>query len=115
VAIIILIVDDEPTIAALVAESLHDAGYCVAVVHDRASAVRIGLPDLVLLDINMPVMPGDEVLRELRSNSFASLPIIVMSAAAHPERFLARGATATLTKPINIDLLLAIVTRCLSE
>jgi CheY-like chemotaxis protein len=113
----ILVVDDEPTITAFLAEVLHDEGYRVAVVHDGASAVlaiRSDLPDLVMLDINMPVMPGDEVLHELRGNGFPTLPIIVVTAALRPERYLAPGATALLTKPFDLDRLLATVARCLS-
>ena len=113
----ILVVDDEPAITAFLAEILHDEGYRVAVVHDGASAVlaiRTNLPNLVMLDITMPVMPGDEVLHELRSNGFLTLPIIVVTATLRPERYLALGATALLTKPIDIDRLLATVARCLS-
>ena len=108
---------DEPTITAFLAEVLWDDGYRVAVVHNRASAmlaIRIDLPDLVILDINMPVMPGDAVLHELRSNGFPTLPVIIVTAERHPERSMALGATALLTKPIDIDSLLTTIACCLS-
>jgi PAS domain S-box-containing protein len=70
-------------------------------------------PDLVLLDLHLPDIPGTEVLRNLRANSrTADTPVVVLSADATPgqrERLLALGATQYLTKPIDIRGLLAII------
>jgi PAS domain S-box-containing protein len=74
-------------------------------------------PDLVLLDLHLPDIPGEEVLRELRADPrTASLPVVVISADA-TERSVARlraaGAEAYLTKPLDIDEFLATLDRLL--
>lgn len=112
----ILVVDDEVAIASLVADTLTDEGFHVRMHHDGASALLDIVndpPDLVLLDIAMPVMVGDELLRYLRANGFPHLPVIVMTAGLHPEQYLAQGATAILAKPFDIDHMVHTVQRYL--
>jgi PAS domain S-box-containing protein len=63
-------------------------------------------PDLVLLDLHLPDMPGDEVLARLRGDPrTAGIPVVVMSADATPgriDRLLAAGASTYLTKPLDV-------------
>jgi signal transduction histidine kinase/ActR/RegA family two-component response regulator len=63
-------------------------------------------PDLILLDLHLPDIPGDEVLRRLQADErTANIPVVVISADAttsSTERMLARGAAAFLTKPLDI-------------
>jgi CheY-like chemotaxis protein len=102
----ILVVDDEIDIAQFIAGVLEDEGYQVRIWHDGASALIDILkrrPDLVMLDITMPVMCGDEVLRTLRERGFEDLPVIVMTAGSQPERYLREGASDVLPKPFDID------------
>jgi signal transduction histidine kinase len=65
------------------------------------------LPDLVLLDVHLPDMQGDEVLRDLRANErTADIPVVVLSADAtdrQMRRMLDAHAVAYLTKPIDLD------------
>jgi two-component system, OmpR family, KDP operon response regulator KdpE len=113
----ILVVDDEVEIARFVAEALRDEGFSVQTRHDGASAlveITNHPPALVLLDIAMPVMIGDELLRHLRGNGFEELPVIVMTAGLHPERYRLAGADEVLPKPFDIDALIAAVKRYLS-
>ncbi|MFC4047463.1 response regulator [Dactylosporangium siamense] len=67
-------------------------------------------PDLVLLDLHLPDLPGEEVMRRLHADPATSdVPVVVLSADAtrpHIERLLAEGATAYLTKPIVVRELL---------
>jgi CheY-like chemotaxis protein len=67
-------------------------------------------PDLILLDLNLPDLSGEEVLRRLQAEPrTADLPVIVISADATPEavkRLLASGVRAYLTKPLDVDLFL---------
>lgn len=110
----ILVVDDEVPIAALIADVLEEEGYQVAVRHDGASALLDILatpPDLLILDIAMPVMVGDELLRYLRHHGYQDLPVLVMTASLHPEQYLAQGATAVLAKPFDLLQLLSLVAR----
>jgi CheY-like chemotaxis protein len=70
--------------------------------------------DLILVDINLPDMTGDEVLRGLRAcPQTATTPVIVLTADATPatrRRMLELGVSTHLTKPIDIDLLKSALT-----
>jgi CheY-like chemotaxis protein len=74
-------------------------------------------PDLILLDVHLPDIPGDEVLRQLRLDErTAHIPVVVISADATRsavERLHAAGAEAYLTKPLDMDEFLATVGRYL--
>jgi CheY-like chemotaxis protein len=70
-------------------------------------------PDLILLDLHLPDMPGQEVLRRLgASPATADIPVAILSADARPaliERLLAEGAREFLTKPLDVKELLGLV------
>ncbi|HTD45998.1 MAG TPA: ATP-binding protein [bacterium] len=72
-------------------------------------------PHLVLLDLHLPDIPGDEILRRLRGDpETRQIPVVVISADATPgqiRRLLAAGAQAYLTKPLNVKKLLALLER----
>jgi CheY-like chemotaxis protein len=72
-------------------------------------------PHLILLDLHLPDLYGGEVLQQLKDDpATAAIPVVVLSADAAPgqvERLKAAGAAEYLTKPIDIDLLLEIITR----
>jgi PAS domain S-box-containing protein len=74
---------------------------------------RTQLPDLILLDLNLPDMPGVEALRRLRADpATADIPVVVISADATPgqvSRLRAEGAVDYLAKPFDIGQLLALV------
>ncbi|HEY0021385.1 MAG TPA: PAS domain S-box protein [Longimicrobium sp.] len=76
-------------------------------------------PDLVLLDLHLPDIQGDEVLRRLRADArTAGIPVVVVSAdatRASNDRLRALGADAYLSKPIDVDEFLETVERFLSE
>ncbi len=70
-------------------------------------------PRMVLLDLNLPDMPGSEVLRRLQQDpATAGIPVVILSANATPsqiERLLSAGARNYLTKPFDIDPFLAVI------
>ena len=70
-------------------------------------------PDLVLLDLHLPDMPGQEVLRRLRAEPrTAEVPVVILSADARPtlvDQLLAQGARAFLTKPLDVKELLELL------
>ena len=76
-------------------------------------------PDLVLLDVHLPDMTGDEVIRGLQASPATStIPIVVLSADATKhqiERVMAAGAVAYLTKPIDLRQLLQTVNNAIGE
>jgi PAS domain S-box-containing protein len=75
------------------------------------------VPDLVLLDLHLPDVQGDEVLRRLRADKrTASIPVVMISADATPrtiDRLRAQGADAYLTKPLDVDEFLSTIDRLL--
>ena len=106
----ILIVEDIELNIDLLTQILEE-GYNILVAKDGAQGVALteqNKPDLVLMDISLPVMDGYEATRNIRKR-FQSLPIIGLSAHAmqgDDERAKAAGCTDYLTKPIDEDLLL---------
>jgi CheY-like chemotaxis protein len=76
-------------------------------------------PILILLDLHLPDIPGDQVLQKLRDDPVtAAIPVVIVSADATPgqtQRLLAAGASAYLSKPFNVSDLLHIVDDLLSE
>jgi PAS domain S-box-containing protein len=70
-------------------------------------------PDLILLDLHLPDMPGEAVLRRLRSSpATADIPVAILSADARPaliERLLGEGVRGFLTKPLDVKELLGLV------
>ena len=101
----ILVVEDEPRIAAITADYLRHAGYAVIVASNGAEALqRVGAarPDLVVLDLGLPAVDGLEVARTIRAGS--SLPIIMVTArVTEADRLtgLDTGADDYLTKPFS--------------
>jgi two-component system, OmpR family, response regulator ResD len=79
----ILIVDDEPTIAEVVARYLERAGYRTRIASDGASALRAAAeqrPDLVVLDLMLPGIDGLRVMRRLRDQDSEPLGVILLTA-----------------------------------
>jgi DNA-binding response OmpR family regulator len=107
----VLIVDDEPRYVRLIAVNLNASGYDTLAARDGKSAVEVAAaqrPDLVLLDIGLPVMDGIEACRRIREFSLA--PIIMLTAKAGEADKVAgldAGADDYLTKPFGPAELLA--------
>jgi DNA-binding response OmpR family regulator len=112
--ITIAIVEDDRFISQFLSEVLSDEGYAVRVYSDGRSAVTAILaqpPALVLLDLGLPAMAGEEVLNDVRRQLGADLPIVIMTASTARRNWAAQGATTFLTKPFDIDELLRCVAR----
>jgi CheY-like chemotaxis protein len=104
----ILVADDEPHIRKLVTFTLKTKGYEVLEAADGGEALeaaRTGAPDLILLDVMMPVMTGYDVLDRLKADpATADIPVIILSAksqAAEVQEGLARGALEYISKPFT--------------
>ena len=118
----ILVAEDDAASRALILEILSLMGYEVTAAADGGEAVRMieeTAPDLVLLDIQMPVLDGFAVLRWLRQHPrFARLPVLALTAFAMREdrnKFLSAGFNAHIPKPINTGLLSAQIEALLGE
>jgi len=107
----ILVVDDEPSLVAVLQPVLEAAGYDVEVAVDAASALRAiatGAADIVLLDLGLPDLDGKEVI--VRAREHTDLPIIVVSARhqeAEKVAALDLGADDYIHKPFEIGELMA--------
>jgi CheY-like chemotaxis protein len=108
----ILIVDDKATSRELLRTVLEKSGYAISEAADGGEAIekaRAESPDLILLDLQMPVRNGYEVLGELRQDPrYASLPIIALTASAMQgdrEKALAAGFTGYMAKPVTLSRL----------
>lgn len=108
----ILVVDDDATIRATLAEVLDDEGYDVHQAVNGADALLAltGLaPSAIILDLNMPVMDGPSCYRELRARG-CDMPVVIVSAVNAVRTARELGATAGLNKPFDIDYLVSTVT-----
>lgn len=78
--------------------------------------ISVEEPDLVLMDLWMPVMSGDKVLREIRASSeLKSLPVIIMSASRDGHQIaMDAGADEYIAKPFDIDALITKITQMLN-
>jgi len=107
----VLVVDDEEHIRRAVGRALTGRGYLVEQAADgdaALSAAEASAPDLVVLDLNMPVLDGLAVTERLRKRS--AVPILVLSVREDPQDKVAAldlGADDYLTKPFSIDELMA--------
>ena len=107
----ILIVDDEPQIQKMLGILLDASNFKIIETLTGKQAVRMCAstkPDLVLLDLGLPDMDGKEVITAIRE--WSQVPIIVLSVRADDEEVVAAldiGADDYVTKPFNVDVLLA--------
>ena len=110
----ILIVDDDPDIRDALGECLRFEGYGVHAAADGRDALdrlEFGLkPDVILLDLMMPVLNGFDVLKALRARQdWRSIPVVVVSANRGYEADDLEGAVSILRKPVNVERLIAVV------
>ncbi len=108
----ILVVDDEDSIHLLYKEELEEEGYVVISAMSGEEALKAfddQMPDLVILDINMPGMNGIEVLRQMKEKR-PDIPVILSSAYPEYKQDLASWASDDyIVKSFNLDELKASV------
>ncbi|HEY1467597.1 MAG TPA: response regulator [Candidatus Acidoferrum sp.] len=105
----ILLADDNLPSRELMREILEASGHIIVEAvngRDALDLVRRNQPELVFLDLQMPVLDGFSVIRELRSDvRFRSLPVVAVTASAmlcDRERAIAAGFDSYIAKPINL-------------
>jgi CheY-like chemotaxis protein len=113
----VLVVEDDVDLLKLVGEVLATAGYAVHFARNR-SEINVelnkpALPDLMLLDVNLPDVDGFQILERVRSNKkLARLPVVMMtgkSEVTDVARGLALGADGYVTKPFKVSGLVGAV------
>jgi CheY-like chemotaxis protein len=118
----ILIAEDNAVNRELLRELLEMRGHAVFEARDGEEALRLledSKPDILLLDLGMPVLDGYGTVRKIRENpAFATLPVLAVTAYAmqgDKERILSSGFDGYLSKPINPTLLFQELERLLSR
>jgi two-component system KDP operon response regulator KdpE len=107
----VLLVDDEPMTRRFLCTGFELEGYVVLEAANAADALRIATfnsPDLIVLDLRLPDLPGAEVLRQIRS--WSNVPVIILSVVAAEDekvKLLQAGANDYVVKPFGMSELLA--------
>jgi CheY-like chemotaxis protein len=116
----ILVAEDNAVNRELVRELLETHGYSVFEASNGQEALHMiaeSTPDLLLLDLGMPVLDGFGVIRQVRDNPvWATLPVLALTAYAMQgdrDRIISSGFDGYLSKPINSGALLEELTRLL--
>ena len=114
----VLTVDDSRTILAMLHHTLINAGFEVLQAEDGQQGLDIlarQSVDVVITDINMPVMDGITFIRNVRtSGCFNSLPILILTTETSPDKRdqgRAAGGTGWIVKPFDPDKLIAVIRR----
>jgi CheY-like chemotaxis protein len=107
---VILVVDDDQPIIVLMRSLLKEFGFEPLTATTGSEAIekaRSQRPDLVLLDMKMPGMSGDEVIRALRSDAgMTNTPILILSGEpVGPDELARLGANASVLKPFDVTAL----------
>jgi CheY-like chemotaxis protein len=117
----VLVVDDNVDAADLLAEALESWGHAVSVAHDAVAALKLleGLrPELMLLDIGLPVMDGYELARRIRADPVnATARLVAVTGYGQPKdraASAAAGFDAHLVKPVDLETLEAELSRVMA-
>ena len=112
----VLLVEDTDIIVALVKDYLTFKGYQVLVAHNGREGILLAKeqrPDIILMDVMMPIMDGIEATKEIRTEySLKKTPIIALTALAMPgdrERCLEAGMTDYMSKPVKLNELIELI------
>ena len=119
---IILIAEDQADLREMIALTLRLAGFEVVAAADGEQAYQqanVALPDLIILDLEMPHLSGSEVCKKLKARqAFANTPVVIMSSHDNPieiENSLKAGAREYIHKPFELNFLMDKVVTLLTE
>ncbi|MCM2280102.1 MAG: response regulator [Oligoflexia bacterium] len=110
----VLVVEDDHDTRVTLRRALEEAGHFVVSAGNGAAALtlleQVSTPSVVVLDLNMPLMNGEQFLQIFRADAkFAAVPVIQMSAAHSPRL---PGTCCAISKPFDIEKLLQAIERC---
>jgi len=113
----VLIVDDDPDIREILKEVFRDQGFLVLTAANGGAAIRVlrtARPDVIVLDIHMPIMDGVAFATAYQARPGPHAPIVVFSTAGETQRVRDIHPASTVKKPCDLDILVATVERHLS-
>jgi len=118
----ILLIDDTPSVLAALEYCLKSVGYDVQTAGDGRKGLQLAAekaPDLIMLDLEMPLLNGVAVCRTLKADPVLKrIPVLMMTGQATQEarrQALAAGAIVVMSKPFDLEVLEATVARCVTE
>ena len=118
----ILVIDDEACILAATKRILEQKGYFVSTASDGEAGLQIALlesPDLVILDLCLPKLPGEEVCKRIKiTEKTKNMPVIMLTGKiSDTDKIIGKviGADYYMTKPFNISELLENISAVLKE
>ncbi|MEA2661986.1 MAG: hypothetical protein QOH08_1558 [Chloroflexota bacterium] len=110
----VLVADDEPAIVEMIRDILEEYGFRVVTAANGSEALRLveeAEPEVVLLDMNMPVLDGEGFVAAMRERGLR-IPIVIMTAGSSAKRWAAElGADAYLSKPFELANLIDVTNR----
>ena len=110
----VLVADDEPAIVEMIRDILEEYGFHVVTAANGAEALRLveeAEPEVVLLDMNMPVLDGEGFVAAIRERGLR-VPVVIMTAGSSAKRWAAElGAEGYLSKPFDLSNLIAVTNR----
>lgn len=113
---IVLVADDWPEICQLIAEVVRREGFRVLTAANGAEVLAMALseiPDVILMDLQMPIIHGCELVRRIRSISHIPIVIISADCIERGAEALADGCNECLQKPVDIGVIREILKRYL--
>jgi len=118
----ILLIDDTASVLAALDYCLKTMGYEIHLAGDGRKGLQLAaehVPDLIMLDLEMPLMNGVAVCRSLKADPVLKrIPVLMMTGQATQEarrQALAAGAIVVMSKPFDLEVLEATVARCITE
>jgi DNA-binding response OmpR family regulator len=114
----LLLVEDDPQLRGMIAMLLEGEGYPVAVAADGLDAIqylREHRPSLVILDMNLPYVDGDEVGARVRARYGHAVPILVVTASRRGAEMADALGAVYVAKPFKVDELLTAIWYCLNH
>jgi DNA-binding response OmpR family regulator len=110
-----LVIEDDDNLSAIFAEALKMAGYQTETIQDGAVAsrrIKNTTPDLILLDLHLPHVSGEEILRQIRADDRLKQTNVVLATADHLlSDMLQDQVTFVLLKPISVSQLSTLAAR----
>ncbi len=114
----VLIVDDDESIQRLIGRLLNNAGYDVATALDGVTALKLVesfRPQLIFLDVMMPLMDGRSFLDQYFKTPEPRAPVIALTAVSNLEGVIAMGVDDFISKPFSLERILTYTRRYLDQ